>query len=282
MMTSVKTAEIRLIAFDLDGTFLDQAKHIPEENLLALAEADRRGIVLVPATGRLFSGLPEEIRALPFLRYFILINGAKVYDAREDRVLCSADLSNALALELFRHAGELPCLYDCYLQDEGLMSQSMYDRLEDYVADRHYVQYMKRIRRPVPDLASLVRENGGPVQKVQYFFRDNSIRLEQLCLLPKLYPDVSATSSMSTNIEINARDAGKGPALEKLCLALGFTAEHAVAFGDNSNDLDMILSAGIGVAMCNGEEAVRAAADRITACDNNAAGVGKTIFELLG
>ena len=57
-MASVKTAEIRLIAFDLDGTFLDQAKHIPEENLLALAEADRRGIVLVPATGRLFSGLP--------------------------------------------------------------------------------------------------------------------------------------------------------------------------------------------------------------------------------
>ena len=84
--------ELRLIAFDLDGTFLNDSKEIPEENLQALEKAAERGIAVVPATGRLYPALPHELRELPFMRYYILINGAKVYDAREDKVLFSAEL----------------------------------------------------------------------------------------------------------------------------------------------------------------------------------------------
>ena len=275
--------EIRLVAFDLDGTFLDDEKHIPAQNLQALEAAAAHGIIPVPATGRLYAGLPQEFRSLPYLRYFILINGASIYDAKENRVLFSADLSNTLALDLFRYAETLDCLYDCYMQDEGLMTQSMYDCLQDYVSDAHYVQYMKRIRRPVPNLPQYVQKNGEAVQKIQYFFqdKDNAIRLSQIDLLPRLFPAVKATSSMASNIEINAADADKGHALNTLCHLLGIPVECSVAFGDNSNDLAMIQTAGTGIAMCNGDAVVRSDADRITACDNNAAGVGKTILELL-
>ena len=192
-------------------------------------------------------------------------------------MLYAADLPNELALALFRHGDDLGCLYDCYLRDEGLMSRPMYDRLEDYVADKHYVKYMKEIRRPVDDLPSLIRKDGGTVQKVQYFFRDNEKRLRQLASLPVEYPGVKATSSMPTNIEINAADASKGPARQ-----LGVTAEHAAAFGDSTKDLDMLQKAGTGVAMRNSDKSLFEAADMITACDNNDAGVGKTIMELIG
>ena len=77
----------RLIAFDLDGTLLDNDKHIPEENLLALHEAAERGVILAPATGRILRGIPSELRELPFLRYYILSNGAAVYDAAEEKTL---------------------------------------------------------------------------------------------------------------------------------------------------------------------------------------------------
>ena len=274
--------EIRLIAFDLDGTFLDRKKKIPEENLQALEEAAARGIQLVPATGRLYDGLPAEVLALPYFRYFILINGAKVYDAQEDRVLLSADLSNSLALALFEHASGFDCLYDCYLNDEGLMTRSMYDVLEDYVEDQHYVQYMKQIRRPVEDLPALVKKNGGPVQKVQYFFRDKEERLRQLALLPQEYSGVKATSSMPMNIEINSVNAGKGPALIALCRHLGFTEKNALVFGDGTNDLDMIIAAGFGVAMSNSDKKLLEAADLVTAWDNDHAGVGRMIRQLIG
>ena len=76
--------QYRLIAFDLDGTLLDGEKHIPPENLAALYAAAERGMHIVPATGRIYPGLPEELRKLPFLRWCITINGAYVYDAEED------------------------------------------------------------------------------------------------------------------------------------------------------------------------------------------------------
>lgn len=277
-----KKKDIRMIAFDLDGTFLDDGKKIPEENLQAIEDAAGKGIVIVPATGRLYGGLPKELRELPFLRYYILVNGAKVYDAKEDRVLWSAELPNALALRLFAHAESIGCLFDCYLRDEGLMSRPLYDRLGDFVTNSNYLAYMKSIRRPVEDLPDLIRRDGGSVQKVQFFFQDMKERQRQLETLDTAYPGVKATTSMPVNIEINAAGAGKGPALEKLCLALGFTEENAVAFGDSTNDLDMLQHAGTGVAMSNSNPVLFPAADRITACDNNAAGVGKTIMELIG
>ena len=49
---------VKLIAFDLDGTLLDDDKHLPPENLAALRTAYERGIFLVPATGRILKALP--------------------------------------------------------------------------------------------------------------------------------------------------------------------------------------------------------------------------------
>ena len=273
--------ELKLIAFDLDGTFLDDQKAIPEENLQAIRAAAEHGIYIVPATGRLYDGLPAQLRELDFIRYFILINGAKVYDVKEDSVLFSADLPNELVLSLFENAESVGCLYDCYLRDEGLMSRGLYDALDDFVPDKVYLRYMRSIRKPVEDLKTLVREDGGPVQKVQYFFQDMQERRRQLDTLAERFPGIKVTSSLPMNIEINASNASKGPALDALCRRLGFTAENAMAFGDNTNDLDMLLTAGHGVAMKNSDAKLFPAADAVTSHDNNAAGVGKTIMEFL-
>ena len=171
-MKNEQKRDIRLIAFDLDNTFLDSRKQIPEENLRAVEAAVEKGIIPVPATGRLYNGLPSELRELPYFRYYILINGAKVYDAAEDKVLYAADLTNERALSLFAHARETGCFYDCYLRDQGLMDRASYDRIDEFVSDRVYADYMRSIRKPVEDLSELVRHDGGAVQKVQYFFKD--------------------------------------------------------------------------------------------------------------
>ena len=71
----------KLIALDLDGTLLLPDKSLSARNRAALDAAAAAGIRIVPATGRLYAGLPYFIRALPYLRYLIAINGAQVYDA---------------------------------------------------------------------------------------------------------------------------------------------------------------------------------------------------------
>lgn len=274
--------KIKLIAYDLDGTLLADDKTIPAENLKALQYAADKGVITVPASGRHINGLPEEIKALPFTRYCILINGAKVYDIAGDEVLYRAELSNETALALFDYARTQGCLYDCYINDGGYMTKSMYDLLDEFIDDKHFLKYALTIRTPVPDLPELVREFGGNVQKVQFFFRsgDDERRREQIELLPQLFEGIITSSSIPGNIEINSSKAGKGPALEALCKCLGISPEETLVFGDGTNDLSMFGPAGIAAAPANAVEEVLAAADIVTDSNNNA-GIAKTIYELI-
>ncbi len=274
---------VKLIAFDLDGTLLDDDKNVPEENLRALAAAAERGIHIVPATGRIVEGVPEVIRSLPFVRYYIAINGAYVYDAKEGKILYRGEIPVETAIRFCEYADTLPVLYDCYQYNFGWMSRSMYDRIEEYFApEPGILALVRRTRELVDDLKETFRQRGDPVQKLQMYFRPDQmeLRAEQMKKLPELFPGLMTASSLKNNIEINSVAAGKGPALLALAESLGLERSETVAFGDGSNDLSMIRAAGLGVAMANAEESVKAAAGLI-ADSNREAGVAQVIWKLL-
>ncbi|MGI5976242.1 MAG: HAD family hydrolase [Candidatus Limivicinus sp.] len=270
----------KLIAFDLDGTFLDDDKFIPEKNMLALCAAAEKGIYLVPATGRIVPALPEALRKLPVIRYCICSNGARIYDAKEDRTLSRAEISPDTALRMMEYMDSLPVIYDCYQDDAGWMTRSMYESAEDYVSAPAMLHMIRTLRTPVDDLKETIRERGRGLQKQQMFFADLDERQRQLKILPDMFPELLFSSSVSNNIEINSADAGKGRALETLCGILGISVSEAAAFGDGTNDLGMIKTAGLGIAMANGDEIVRSAADYVTGT-NNDSGFGEAVFSLI-
>ena len=84
------------------------------------------------------------------------------------------------------------------------------------------------------------------------------------------------TSSIPNNLEINARGVTKGRGLLVLAETLGLSRSQVMACGDSGNDLTMIQNAGLGVAMANATPEVLAAADFVTA-SNNEDGVAKAI-----
>ena len=274
---------VRLIAFDLDGTLLDDEKNVPPENLRALETAAARGVVLVPATGRIVRGIPEAVKALPGLRYFIVSNGAGVYDAKEARLLYRGDVPVELALRCCEYMDTLPVIYDCYQNESGWMTRWMYEGCEAYFpTEPHMLEIVKRLRVPVDDLKETLRQRGEPLQKLQMFFKPEDLdeRERQLRRIPELFPELAATTSVSNNIEINSVNAGKGKALLALAKLLGIDPKDTLAFGDGTNDCEMLEMAGRGVAMQNADPKVKAVADEI--CEsNNDAGVGKTILRLL-
>lgn len=274
----------RLIAFDLDGTLLDNEKRIPEENLRALYAAAERGALLVPATGRILRGIPPALRELPFLRYYILSNGALVYDTQEEKTICRGDIPLELTLRTMEYLDTLPVLYDCYQNDIGWMSQAMFEKAPLYfVHEPQVLKMVEQLRIRVPDLKETLREHNEPVQKIQFFFRpqDNALRLETIAHFSEHFPELRATSSISNNVEVNSVLAGKGNGLLALCRALDIAPADCMAFGDGSNDISMLEAAGRGVAMGNADEDVRAAADAV--CESNLdCGVAKEIARILG
>ena len=274
---------IRLIAFDLDGTLLDDEKRLPPENAAALQAARNAGIVLVPATGRILRGLPEGFADPDLFRYYIFANGAEVFDLQEGKRLFGAGIEPELAAEVCRYMDGLPVLYDCYRGEWGYMTAWMYEKAPEFFeSEPEILKLVKKLRKPVPDLRENILETGLPVEKLQMYFRPENLpeRERQLKELPERFPELKASSSLKNNIEINSVSAGKGMALRALCRLLAIPVEESAAFGDGLNDTEMLQAAGIGCAMANAAEAVKHCADRMTE-NNNEAGVGKEIFRML-
>ncbi len=270
----------RLIAFDLDGTLLDDKKHIPPENMAALYAAAERGMYIVPATGRIYTGMPEELKRLPFLRWCITVNGAYVYDAAEDKAVHREEISQKLALQVIDYMDENGLIYDCYKDNWGYMDRRFYEHAAKFMPDKGILDLLVRLRTPVESLREYIMQSGGSVQKLQMYFTDMEERSRQLKCLPEIFPELAVTSSVKNNIELNSAAANKGGALEALCRHLGVLPEETVAFGDGTNDITMLRTAGLGVAMGNAAPEVKAAADVVTE-DNEYAGVAKVINQIL-
>ena len=262
----------KIIAFDLDGTLLNDTKEIPEENLRMLCRAAECGVQLVPATGRIYPGLPEQLRALPFVRYCICVNGAQVYDAWEKKVICRAEIPAARAIELAEFMDGLPVIYDCYQDNWGWMTRSMQENAAAFVPIDHSLRMVRSLRTPVDELKAYLREQNRSVQKLQLFTPDDALRGRLLTDLAERFPCLSVSTSMPCNIEINDAHANKGEAIASLAAYLGLPMAATMAIGDGLNDRSMIKMAGTGVAMANACPEILALADEVTAsCDEDGA-----------
>ena len=268
--------DIKLILLDLDGTLLDSNKNLPEENRVALEQAAARGVHIVPASGRLYDGMPEGIRALPFVRYAVGANGAQVYDVREKKIIRRAEIPPQLAGRVYDYLDTLPVIYDCYMDGSGYIDSAQYARIDEFVGDPVIRAMVKTLRRPVEDFRSFIAAEGRPLQKIQMFFKDMDRRALELKRLAELFPELAVSSSIYNNIEMNIQSATKGEALRFLCRHLGIDVRDTMAFGDKSNDLPMLRAAGLGVAMANADEELLAEADYITDT-NDRSGVARAL-----
>lgn len=271
---------IKLIAFDLDGTFLRNDKTVSKRNLTAVARAAEKGIHIVPATGRLYEGMPDEIRDLPFVRYVIAINGAEIYDAKEKQILHRAELTSEEAGRILKYGEELEAICGCYLAGEGWMEAAEYKKIEEYITVPKLIQTIKRIYLPIENMKKNILDQGLTLQKIQYYFKESQKQEKALANMAKAFPDLEISSSLPNNMEINSSSANKGKGLKFLCEHLGIEPEECMAFGDGTNDISMILQAGIGVAMENAYPEMLSAAEYRTET-NEQDGVAKMIERYL-
>ena len=269
--------KIKLIATDLDGTFVNDQKQLLDENVQACSECAEKGILIVPATGRTIVGIPEEIRNIPGVHYAITVNGASVVDLETGEVISSCLLSAETAIRIMELArdSEDDIMYDAYVDGIGYTRWEFWDNLSHYVPDKGVHDLVRKTRKPVSDNIEYIRKNCETVDKINLFFVDEKARVRMREVLAK-ESDILVSSSLSNNLEINAAGADKGRALLRLAETLGIRREETMAFGDGENDISMIRLAGIGVAMENAEESVKAAADYITVT-NNEAGVAAAL-----
>lgn len=260
----------QIIALDLDGTLLNSRKELTPRSYRALELAAKRGIHIVPTTGRVYSALPVEIRELPFVRYIISVNGAQVFDLKENAVLYRSEMSWQRSVELMSYLDTLPVIYDCFMDNNAWMTAKQKELIDDFAPDEHYRKMLHEVRQAVPELKAFLAEQKRGVQKIQFFIQSMEQREQLLRELPGRFPDLLVSSSVVNNIEFNAPQANKGAALLALAGHLNIPQAATMAFGDGLNDLSMIRDAGLGVAMSNACPAALELADYVTlSCDED-------------
>ncbi len=273
--------EIKLIATDLDGTFVDDEKCLIQENVDAFRLCAERGIQIVPATGRTMNGVPDEIKKLPGVRYMITTNGASVTNLETGEVISTCRMSAETAARVMKLARDSAddIMYDAYVEGIGYAREDFYNHLDHYVHSPALIELVRKTRKPVPDNIAYIESCGKDVEKINMFFVDMDARARmRTCLLE--IPEIYVSSAIPNNLEINAVGADKGSALLRLAAFLHIKKEETMAFGDGENDISMIREAGLGVAMENGEENVKAVADYVTVT-NNEAGVAAAIHKFI-
>lgn len=263
---------IKILALDLDGTLLTTDKRLTPRTCAALYAAAEAGVEIVPTTGRFFSGMPEELRRLPFLHYAITVNGAQVYDIRKDCAISRKEIPAERAVRVLEFLDRFPVIYDCYQDNWGWMTRTMLQQAEAFIPNAHSLHMVRTLRSPVDELKAYLRASGRGVQKLQLFTPEEDLRERLLALLPAQFDALSVSSSLAWNIEINDEHANKGEALAALAAYLGVPMQQTMAIGDGLNDRSMICMAGCGVAMANAHPQILALADTVTAsCDEDGA-----------
>lgn len=237
---------------------------LSDRNRSVLEECVRRGIYVVPCTGRIWGGIPDFIREFPGIRYAITTNGAVVEDVREHQIIDERKLTCTQALEILEMAHQFHTMYDVYVNGEAFGEERFLKNLESFLIPATLQGMIRATRKVVPDVAEKVRQLNIPAEKINYFFDDLEERARAKKAL-EARGDVVISSSFKDNLEINALGATKGDAILRLARYLGLKPEETMGFGDGGNDLTMMKKAGVGVAMGNAEEEIKEASNYVTA-----------------
>ena len=270
---------IKLVASDLDGTLLNKNKEITPRLFEALQKLDELGIYFVPSTGRPFGTVPKAIKKLPFLKYVITSNGAAIYDAAEKKNIIENFLTPEAVDAVIEIARELPVITEYFIEGKAYIAKNVYDDLTPFHLTESHEFYIRNSRTPVEDFWDEMKRNNTVLENINLVFADMELRKETWDRL-KALGLASVTAATTKNIEITSLFATKAKALEKLCEVLGFTRENVLAMGDGDNDMPMIQFAGIGVAMANGEEHIKTAAN-IIADDCDDFGAAKILEQII-
>ena len=256
----------KILSCDLDGTLFSGGATVSPENDRAMRALAARGVIFVINTGRTYTEVPEELKNHPAVSYIICSNGAAIYDKKNATrtALCMSKETSNKVLDILLD-------YDVSLsfRQEGVCYvNATAHNDEDYIAHRanaewRYFFYLNSV--PRHDFFSFFR-HADEVEMTCAFFTDDRELNSAAARLSRL-DGVQLASTSPANLEIFSAKAGKGTALLRLAESLGISAEDTIAVGDTTNDSDMILKAGLGLAMGNAFPELKAQA-AATICRN--------------
>lgn len=252
----------RVVALDLDGTLLDSQQCIREDTLSALRVVREKGLKAIVVTGRHHVAAHAYHDLMGLETPIICCNGAYVFDYANSAVLAAnplkKDHAHALVALSRRHG-----LHNFVYTEDAMTFEDENDHVKGLrVWADTLPARVKPMLRQVDNFDTVI-ENAQVIWKLVVSHPDTAVLNAGIAEMKR---DVEASyeSSWHNRMDVAQLGNSKGARLVEWVRGQGIEMADVIAFGDSDNDISMLTQAGVGVAMGNSVEDVKACADWVT------------------
>lgn len=251
---------IKLVAIDLDGTLLRSDKCLSPANAQAIADVISRGVHVVLASARPPRGVRDIYHRLSLDTLQVNYNGALIHDMPRDEHIFHQPMPVELASEIIRFAREM--------DPEIIVNVEILDKwYTDRVDDALPTETGKLF--PPDHIGPLDSFMNKPVTKLMLAAEPKRLAPVHQAVSDKFADQVMIAISDDYLIQLAHKQVDKASALAFVAKRYGVPRENVMAIGDAQNDLGMVRWAGLGVAMANGWDQLKQAADVVAPANDD-------------
>ncbi len=257
-------APIRLIAIDLDGTLLNDAKEVSLRTAEALWCATARGVRVVIASARPPRSVRHIYRQLRLNTWQINYNGAAIWDEAAGRFVFHKPMDCTLVRAMIDAArGRFPdILVSCEILDRWFT-----DDFDEAFARRFTTETGRLFRPDVIDHVDHFCTH--PITKLLLLGSGDQVRELTNMLRSRFGGQIAAVSSEPELLQVMDRCVNKAAALKVVAGHYGIDMSQVMSIGDAPNDLEMLQASGVSIAMDNAHADVKAIATWIAPSNND-------------
>jgi Cof subfamily protein (haloacid dehalogenase superfamily) len=250
----------RLLATDIDDTILGEDGSLPEKNHRALEDLHRRGVTIVLSSGRATVSMQEVASRIVEPgddEYLIAYNGAKVVKMKSGIPVREWLITADVAADILAYTRE----HGVYVQ--GYAGGRTYTDSTGPDTDLRRREYEESTGMHVGVVPDLLEITGPASPKLLIIDDADRIPRHAEELEKRSRGRYRVPRSKPHYLEIIHPAVSKGNALRELARELGIPIEETVAVGDSFNDIEMVTAAGLGLAVANARDELKAVADII-------------------
>lgn len=267
-------SKYKALALDIDGTLLNSKKEVTPRVLEQVRKLQNEKIPVMIASGRPEQGIAHVARAIGMEQYggYILsFNGGKITEFRTGEVVYNTTIPVEYNKEIITYAAKIPNAAILTYENGAIITEN---------PENKYVQVESDVvKMPVEKVESMEARAIFPTNKFLITGEPEILRAHVGNMAKAFEGRLNIFLSEPFFIEVVPLRIDKAKSLDYLLGSLGIQKEELVACGDGGNDVTMIDYAGMGIAMANACEEVKAVADfQTVSCDEDGVAVAIETF----
>lgn len=263
--------DYKVVVLDVDGTLVTTDKKVTKKTAQAIELIKEKGLYFAIATGRPVHSALAMIKSFKLdhlLDFLICSNGVETYDLHTKERKKTFPLSKKSVIEI----GDIMKKFhvDYCLYDHDIVYASSYNEIVEQIAKRNLLKpkVMSMHDLPIHETNKVVftifKNKYDIISSFQQSFEHDKYR----CFFtePELFEFVDKRVSKAEGIKAYIKDKD-------------ITLEQVITFGDSQNDIEMLSEVGLGVAMGNAKNSIKAIA-KDTTLTNDEDGIAHYLFRL--